>query len=102
MKIIITEEQYDKYVNNEVNRWIRRRYDIVNDGFIETLSFVNPCKFETYERYEGYFFNVFMDELHPHYYLEENFDYEGFKSALKDLYYVETTEAYSDGKEKCL
>lgn len=43
-----------------------------------------------------------MDELHPHYYLEENFDYTGFKSALMDLYYVDTTEAYSDAKEKCL
>lgn len=39
----MTEEQYDKYVNNEVNRWIRRRYDIVKEGFIETLNFVDPC-----------------------------------------------------------
>ena len=47
----MTEEQYDKYVNNEVNRWIRRRYEIVKEGFIETSNFVDPCKFETYERY---------------------------------------------------
>ena len=97
----MTEEQYDKYVNNEVNRWIRRRYQIVKEGFIETSNFVNPCKFETYERYESYFFNVFMDELHPHYYLQENFDYEGLKSSLKDLFYSETTELYHEAKERC-
>ena len=100
MKIIITEEQYESIFKNP-RLWIRRNYKLVKDGLIETLDFVDPCKFETYERYESFFFNVFMDELHPHYYLINNFDYDGVKSELKDLFYVDTTESYFDAKEKC-
>jgi hypothetical protein len=100
MKIIITEEQYKSIFKNP-RLWIRRNYQLVEAGLVETLDFVNPCKFETYERYESFFFNVFMDELHSHYYLIDNFDYVGVKSELKDLFYVDTTEAYHTAKEKC-
>ena len=100
MKIIITEEQYESIFKNP-RLWIRRNYKLVKDGLIETLDFVDPCKFETYERYESFFLAVFMDELHPHYYLIDNFDYLGVQSELKDLFYVDTTEAYFEGKEKC-
>jgi hypothetical protein len=43
-----------------------------------------------------------LDELHPEYYLIDNFDYEGMISELKDMFYVELTEHYYDSKEKCL
>lgn len=43
-----------------------------------------------------------MDELHPHFYEFDNFDYDGVESELKDMFYVEATESYSDGREKCL
>ena len=49
-----------------------------------------------------FFFNVFMDELHPHFYLFDDFDYVGVMSELLDMFYTDTTEAYSDGREKCL
>ena len=101
MKIIITEEQYERVAKNPSRLWILRNLPIVEDGLVETLDFVNPCRFETYEKYESHFLNVFMDELHPHYYLIDYFDYEGVKSELQDMFYVDTTEAYYDAKEKC-
>jgi hypothetical protein len=102
MKIIITEEQYDRVIKNPNRIWILRNHQLVKEALIETINDVNPCRFETYDRYESYFFGVFMDELHPHFYEFENFDYDGVESELKDMFYVEATEAYSDGREKCL
>ena len=102
MKIIITEEQYDRVVKNSNRIWLLRNFPIVKTGLVETLDSVNPCRFETYEKYESFFFNVFMDELHPHFYLFDDFDYVGVMSELLDMFYTDTTEAYSDGREKCL
>jgi len=87
MKIIITESQYNKI-------WLLRRYDLVKDSFEETLDTINPCKFKSFDEYERRFVNIMMDELHPVYYLIDNFDYEGMISELKDMFYVELTELY--------
>ena len=102
MKIIITEKQYDRVAKSPSRLWILRNLPIVEDGLVETINDVNPCRFETFDKYESYFFAVLMDVLHPHYYDIDNFDYDGVESELKDMFYVDTTEAYSDGKEKCL
>jgi hypothetical protein len=102
MKIIITEEQYDRIAKSPARLWILRNYQLVEDGLIETINDVNTCRFETYEKYESYFFAVFMDVLHPHFYLIDDFDYDGVESELKDMFYVDSTESYSDGREKCL
>ena len=95
MKVIITESQHNKL-------WLLRRYDLVKSEFYETLGYVDPCKFKTFETYERYFYNVFMDSLHPEYYMIDNFDYDGVEKALMDLFYVELTEHYFDKKERCL
>ena len=87
MKIIITESQ-----NNRL--WLLRRYELVKESFDETVSYIDPCKFDSFERYERRFMLSMMDELHPEYYLMDNFDYEGIMSELKDLFYVELTELY--------
>lgn len=102
MKIIITESQYDKLVNNPNYIWLLRRYDLVKDAFGKSINYVNPCKFKTFEEYESFFYNFFMDVLHPEYYLFDDFDYNGVMSELKDMFYVEVTEHYFDKKEKCL
>jgi hypothetical protein len=95
MKIIITESQYNRI-------WLLRRYDSVKGAFDESINDVNPCRFKTYEEYESFFYEVFMDILHPEYYLFDDFDYNGIMSELKDMFYVEVTEHYFDKKEKCL
>ena len=95
MKIIITESQYNRI-------WLLRRYKLVKDSFEESINDVNPCRFKTFEKYESFFYEVFMEILHPVYYLIGDFDYDGIKEVLKDLFYVELIEHYHDAKEKCL
>jgi hypothetical protein len=95
MKIIITESQYNRI-------WLLRRYKLVKDSFDESIDDVNPCRFKTFEKYESFFHEVFMNILHPVYYLIDDFDYDGIMSELKDMFYVELTEHYYESKEKCL
>ena len=95
MRYIITESQHNKL-------WVLRRYDLVKNEFEETINYIDPCKFETFDSYESYFYHILMDSLHHEYYLIDDFDYEGIKEELKDLFYVELTEHYYDKKEKCL
>lgn len=95
MKIIITESQHNKL-------WLLRRYDLVKNAFEESINYVDPCNFKTFESYESFFYTIFMDTLHPEYYLIDDFDYGGIEKVLMDLFYVELTEHYSDKKERCL
>lgn len=93
MKIIITESQYNRI-------WLLRRYKLVKESFNETLMYIkNPCKFDSFKHYERTFMDHIMDELHPEYYLIDNFDYYGIMSELKDMFNVELTKLYY--KNKC-
>lgn len=103
MKIIITEEQYDRVVNDQSRMWVRRNYKFVKDELETAFKFTKDdvCRYDTYEKFEGYFFTVLMDCLHP-YYMDIDYDvYKGLESELTDLFYIECTEFYFDGREKC-
>ena len=100
MKYIISESQYEKYKSNRL--WILRRLRLVRFELQETYNYVNPCEFETEREYESFFFNVLMDGLHAEYYLNDNFDYEGVKTELMDLFYVPVIEGYHARKRNCL
>lgn len=103
MKIIITEEQYDKLIGQKSFLWLRRRYALVIKELKETFDFTKDmiCNYNSYEEFEQYFFSVFMDCLHPYYYDDDSFNYDEIFNLLKDLFYVECTEFYFDGKERC-
>jgi len=101
MKIIITESQY-KRLTDPNYIWVLRRYKKVKDAFDETVNFMDVCTYDSFEHYERRFMFLMMDELHPEYYLMDNFDYEGIKEVLVDLFYTDITEHYYDAKEKCL
>jgi len=107
MKIIITEEQYDRVVNKNVLFWIKRRYDLVKKALRETYKLMefDICKIDDYEKFEKKFFTVMMDCLHPHFYDDENFTHLEYdmmcEVVLKDLFYVECTEFYFAGRKKC-
>ena len=103
MRIIITEEQYDRVVNTESRNWIRRRFNLVKDELDETFEFTSDmiCRVDNYEDFEYRFFSVLMDGLHPYFYDIEGFDYKGVFNMLTDLFYVESTEFYVDGRKKC-
>jgi hypothetical protein len=103
MKIIITEEQYDKVVNRNAQLWIKRRFNLVKIALQETFNYTSDmiCRVDNYEDFEYRFFSILMDGLHPYFYDEENFDYEGLFNELIDLFYVECTEFYFAGRKNC-
>ena len=107
MKYIITEEQYSRLPEVEKSlRWIRRRYNLVLNGLEETLKLMKSdiCKINKYEVFEYRFFSVFMDCLHTVFYDDGNFsnlDYDTMYNALRDLFYVNCTEFYFNGRENC-
>jgi hypothetical protein len=107
MKYIITEEQYDKNVNQYIFFWIKRRFGLVKEELKETFENMkfDICRIDDYEKFEKKFFTVLMDGLHPYFYEDDSFGgYESsrvMKNILKDLFYVDCTEFYFAGREKC-
>jgi hypothetical protein len=101
MKIIITEDQYNK-LQNPNRTWLIRRFHIIKDDFNDSIDEIDPCSFETFDDYEFMLFNYLMDKFYPYFYDIENFDYGGIMDELKDMFYVDTTETYYSGIEKCL
>ena len=107
MKIIITEIQYSNLPENQKALfWIKRRFNSVKAGLKETFELMgfDICRIDNYDKFENKFFSVLMDCLHPEFYDDENFDhwtYDTMFNILQDLYYVECTEFYFAGREKC-
>jgi len=107
MKYIITEEQYNNNANQYILFWIKRRYDLVLGELKETFELMefDICRIDDYEKFEKKFFSVFMDNLHPYFYDDDSFggteSYYVMENILKDLFYVECTEFYFAGREKC-
>ena len=107
MKIIITEIQYFNLPENQrALYWIKRRLNSVKEALKETfeLTKFDICRIDNYDKFENKFFSVLMDCLHPEIYNDENFDhwtYDTMFNILQDLYYVECTEFYFKGRERC-
>ena len=107
MKYIITEEQYAKLPENKrALFWIKRRFDLVKKELKETFKHMkfDICRIDDYEKFEKKFFTVLMDGLHPYFYDDENIgtvEYDAMYELLKDYFYVECTEFYFAGREKC-
>ena len=106
MKYIITEEQYDRIINQKSLFWIKRRFDLVKEELKETFGHMefDICRIDDYEKFESKFFIVLMDGLHPYFYDDDNIssvEYYGMYDILKDLFYVDCTEFYFAGRERC-
>jgi hypothetical protein len=107
MKIIITEIQYSNLPENQKALfWIKRRFNSVKKALKETFELMefDICRIDNYDKFENKFFSVLMDCLHPEFYDDENFDhwtYDTMFNIVQDLYYVECTEFYFKGREKC-
>jgi len=98
MKYIITESQHKLLQNRQ---WALRRYDLVLNELKESIEVLDPCRFADFDDYEHRLTQYMMDGLHPLFYLTDDFDYEGMRNLFKDMFYVDITEAYYSGKEKC-
>ena len=107
MKYIITEEQYYNLPENQKALfWIKRRFDLVKEELKETFELMefDICRIDDYEKFEKKFFTVLMDGLHPYFYDDDsigNTEYDAMHELLKDYFYVECTEFYFAGREKC-
>jgi hypothetical protein len=106
MKYTITEEQYNRVINQKSLFWIKRRIDLVKEELKEVMELMefDICRIDDYEKFEKKFFTVLMDGLHPYFYDDENIgniEYNGMHDLLKDYFYVECTEFYFAGREKC-
>lgn len=103
MKYIITEEQYERVFNQYSLKWVRRRYDLVKESLKESFQLMEYaiCRIDDYETFEKEFFHMMMDNLLEHFNEDESFDYNDVYEVLMDLFYVECTEFYFKGREKC-
>ena len=101
MKYIITEDQYNRVVYSHNRLWILRRFNLFRNALKRTLIDLDPCRFDDFNEYETVFYIYLMDDLHPEYYLIDDFDYDGMIEELKDIFYVDVTESYHDGRKKC-
>ena len=84
--------------------WVRRNFNLIKKELkICVMNHTDDdiCRYDTYEEFESYFFSVFMDCLHPYYSDNKYFEYQGVKSELTNLFYVECTEFYFAGRERC-
>lgn len=102
MKYIISESQYDRFAKYLPNTlWILRRYEMVKKAFMETSRYLDPCKYDSFDRYEIVFYNHLMDDIHESYYLIDGFDYEGVMEEISQMFYVDLTEDYFKRKKNC-
>ena len=53
MKYIITEEQYDRVINQKSLFWIKRRIDLVREELKETFELMefDICRIDDYEKF---------------------------------------------------
>jgi hypothetical protein len=98
MKYIITESQYKKL---ETRQWLLRRYNLLMSEYKEAIEELDPCKFDTFEKYKKRVIVYIMDGLHHEYYLNDNFDYDGMEDTLADMFYSDITKIYHNKKERC-
>ena len=84
-----------------MRQWLLRRYDLVMRQYKESVGYSNPCKFNNCKDYINRVVVNIMDGLHPEYYLIDNFDYNGIKTVLMELFYVELAEHYYDKRQRC-
>jgi hypothetical protein len=102
MKYIISESQYDRFAKYLPNTlWILRRYEMVKKAFMETSRYLDPCKYDSFDRYETEFYYSLMDDIHESYYLIDGFDYEGVMEEIKEMFYVDLTEDYFKRRKNC-
>jgi hypothetical protein len=74
---------------------------MVKKAFMETSRYLDPCKYDSFDRYETEFYYSLMDDIHESYYLIDGFDYEGVMEEIKEMFYVDLTEDYFKRRKNC-
>lgn len=94
MKIIITESQIN-------NLWIIRRYSFIKKLLDNATHLVNPCDYETSEKYIVVILSHTMDGLHSEYNMIDDFDYLKAIKNIFDFFRSELEQVYIEGKKNC-
>jgi len=98
MKIIITESQHNKL---QMKQWLLRRQELFMSEYNDSLTQTNPCNHDDSKSYVNRVVHYTMDGLHPHFYLNHDFDYELLFEVIFDMVYVDLTEKYNSEIKNC-
>ena len=98
MKIIITEAQHNKL---QMKQWLLRRQELFMREYAKALRQISPCNHDDVESYINMMIHYTMDGLHPHFYLNHDFDYELLFEVIFDMVYVDLTEKYNSEIKNC-
>jgi hypothetical protein len=98
MKIIITESQHNKL---QMKQWLLRRQELFMSEYNDSLTQTNPCNHDDSKSYVNRVIHYTMDGLHPHFYLNHDFDYELLFEVIFDMVYVDLTEKYNSEIKNC-
>jgi hypothetical protein len=98
MKIIITESQHNKL---QMKQWLLRRAELFMSEYNDSLTQTNPCNHDDSKSYVNRVVHYTMDGLHPHFYLNHDFDYELLFEVIFDMVYVDLTEKYNSEIKNC-
>ena len=98
MKIIITESQHNKL---QMKQWLLRRSKLFMSEYNDSLTQTNPCNHDDSKSYVNRVIHYTMDGLHPHFYLNHDFDYELLFEVIFDMVYVDLTEKYNSEIKNC-
>jgi len=98
MKIIITESQHNKL---QMKQWLLRRRELFMSEYNDSLTQTNPCNHDDSKSYVNRVVHYTMDGLHPHFYLNHDFDYELLFEVIFDMVYVDLTEKYNSEIKNC-
>ena len=98
MKYIITESQHNKL---RMKQWLLRRQELFMSEYNDSLTQTNPCNHDDSKSYVNRVIHYTMDGLHPHFYLNHDFDYELLFEVIFDMVYVDLTEKYNSEIKNC-
>ena len=98
MKIIITESPHNKL---QMKQWLLRRSELFMSEYNDSLTQTNPCNHDDSKSYVNRVVHYTMDGLHPHFYLNHDFDYELLFEVIFDMVYVDLTEKYNSEIKNC-
>lgn len=91
MKLIITESQ-----NSRI--WLLRRLYYVNVAFEETVKFIDPCGFGSFDKFEEYFLSFIVATIYMIFYDVEGLDYGGIMEDLSHMFHDKITELFYNKK----
>ena len=84
-----------------MKQWLLRRSELFMSEYNDSLTQTNPCNHDDSKSYVNRVVHYTMDGLHPHFYLNHDFDYELLFEVIFDMVYIDLTEKYNSEIKNC-